>query len=110
MRDRFASMTAAWNRFWFTPTDPTTLAAVRVCTGLVLLYSYIACTPSLNSFVGPSAWIDAAAIDEIRRPDGPVGVWWGWSVYFLVQSPWAVGLLHAAFLCSLVAFTIGLFT
>jgi hypothetical protein len=110
MRDRLSNMVAAWNRFWFTPTDPTTLAAVRICTGLVLLYSCIACTPSLQSFVGPSAWIDAAAMDEIRRSDGPIGVWWGWSVYFVVQSPWAVGLLHAAFLGCLVAFTVGMFT
>jgi len=110
MRDRTASMIAAWNRFWFAPTDPTTLAAVRICTGMVLLYTYVTVTPQLFRFIGPNAWIDAAAMEEIRRPDGPIGAWWGWSIYFLVSSPWAVGLIHTAFLGCLVAFTIGLFT
>lgn len=110
MRERLAAVLEGWNRFWFTRTDPTTLAAVRICTGLVLLYSYLTLTPDLFRYLGPNAWIDAAAMDEIRRPDGPIGAWWGWSVYFLVSSPWAIGLIHAAFLVCLAAFTVGLFT
>jgi hypothetical protein len=96
-----------WNRFWFTPTDPTTLGAVRVCTGLVLLYSYLACTPNLSTFIGPNAWIDAEALAAIRGDDGPAGAWWGWSVYVLASQPWAVRLAYSLFLAGIVAFTLG---
>ena len=53
------NLLAGWDRFWFTPADPATLAAVRICTGLVLLYTHLTCTFDLLSFVGPDAWVDA---------------------------------------------------
>ena len=59
MRNRLAVIASAWNRFWFTRVDPTTLAAVRICTGLVLLGAYIPCCFDLFSYVGPNAWVDA---------------------------------------------------
>lgn len=110
MRDRINAATAGWNRFWFTPSDPRTLAAVRICTGLVLLASYIPCAFDLMSFVGPNAWIDATAFEQIRATGGPAGSWWGWSVYFLAKSPLAIGFVFAAFLGCVLAFTLGLFT
>jgi hypothetical protein len=110
MRNRLCDLSVAWNRFWFAPTDPTTLGAVRIATGLVLLCSYLACTPDLHSFIGAGAWIDSTTLAEIRRPDGPVGRWWGWSVYFFASTPWAVRLIHTAFLGCLAAFTLGFFT
>jgi hypothetical protein len=101
---------AGWNRFWFTPADPTTLGAVRICTGLVLLYAYLTCSSELLSYIGPNAWMDAAALDEIRRAEGkPIG-WWGWSIYFVAQEPWMARTIHAAFLAAIGCFTVGLFT
>jgi hypothetical protein len=100
----------AWNRFWFTPADPTTLGAVRICTGLILLFTYLSCTPSLLSFVGPNAWIDAAVVDSLRSAPDAGGRWWGWSIYFVVRDPWAVWLTHLTFLAFIVCFTVGLFT
>jgi len=110
MRNRLRDLSAAWNRFWFTPTDPTTLGAVRIATGLVLLGSYLSCTPDLHSFIGANAWIDSTALAEIRRLEGPAGRWWGWSIYFFASSPWAIRLIHTAYLGCLTAFTAGLFT
>lgn len=107
-------LTAAWDRFWFTPADVAPLAAVRVCTGLVLLYVYGAAAPDVQNYLGPHAWVDPAAIDQLRHPPGPgdasVPRWWGQSVWFYVNAPAAVGLLYAAFLASIVCFTLGLFT
>ena len=28
----------AWDRFWFRPSDPTTIGLIRLCTGLVVVY------------------------------------------------------------------------
>ena len=56
-----------WDRFWFTPTDTTTLAAIRICTGLILLYVYVGCAPAIFSLIGPEAWIDDQAIGQLRE-------------------------------------------
>ena len=29
----------AWDRFWFTPADPTVLGAIRICCGVITLYT-----------------------------------------------------------------------
>jgi len=48
---------ASWNRFWFTPADPTVLAAIRILTGVITLYTLIAYSFDLQEFVGEDAWL-----------------------------------------------------
>ena len=36
----FRDARRGWNDFWFRPIDVATLAAIRICTGLSLLYLY----------------------------------------------------------------------
>src|SRR5205823_4904323 len=83
-------------------------------TGLVLLYVYATAAPDVQSYLGPHAWVDPAAIDQLRQPpapgDGPAPLLWGPSVWFYVHSPTAVALTYAAFLIFIVCFTLGLFT
>ena len=43
-----------WDRFWFTPADPTTLAFIRVCCGLLVFYVHLTYSWDLFSYVG--AW------------------------------------------------------
>jgi hypothetical protein len=47
---------AAWNRFWFTPADPTVLGLIRVFAGMITLYTVLVYTPSLQEFFGKDAW------------------------------------------------------
>jgi hypothetical protein len=49
---------SAWNRFWFTPRDPTVLALIRICCGLVTFYTFVAYTIDLQALVGSHAWQD----------------------------------------------------
>jgi hypothetical protein len=56
-----------WNRFWFTPADPTLLGFMRICCGLVVLYVHIAYTPDLQELFGENAWISQASINDYRR-------------------------------------------
>jgi hypothetical protein len=51
-------MEAAWNRFWFTPADPTVLGLMRLCAGAITLYTVLVYTPSLQQFFGEHAWWD----------------------------------------------------
>jgi hypothetical protein len=56
----------AWDRFWFTPADPTTLGLIRICVGLVTLYVHLAYTPDLQELFGKDAWLGQDAINELR--------------------------------------------
>lgn len=106
----FRSMSNSWNRFWFTPSDPATLGAIRICAGLSLLYVYLACLPDLLSFIGPHSWIDATALQKLSELPGGGGHRWGWSIYYFVQAPAALWALHVVFLGSIVCFTLGYWT
>src|SRR5258707_6194525 len=50
--------TSAWDRFWFKPADPTTLGLIRICCGLILLYTTIAYSFDLFELFGKDAWLD----------------------------------------------------
>jgi hypothetical protein len=61
------SIARNWNRFWFTPADPTLLGFMRIAAGLITLYVHLAYCFDLQEFFGPNAWVDKSAIDEIRH-------------------------------------------
>jgi hypothetical protein len=61
----------AWDRFWFTPADPTLLGLIRICGGLVILYIHIAYTYDLHNFFGEHAWLDLETINAYRH-ESPV--------------------------------------
>ncbi len=57
----------SWNRFWFTPADPTLLGLIRILCGTLTLYVHLAYTVDLREFFGPNAWIDRQKIEEFRH-------------------------------------------
>lgn len=80
--DWFRQLIAGWDRFWFTPRRPHTLAAIRIATGLMLLYTHLVLATDLLAFLGPNAWIDNTTAAALHR--GGYGVsdagrsylWW----------------------------------
>jgi hypothetical protein len=58
VRSWFRRTAAAWNRFWFTPRDPTLLGLVRIFGGLVALYTVASYSYDLQEFFGKDAWIN----------------------------------------------------
>jgi hypothetical protein len=106
----------SWNRFWFRPTEPTTLGAIRLCTGLLLLYAYLSWAPWTLDFIGPHAWIDASAVQELRTAARPLLAtgsqmdhrWWTPSVWFYVQDPRWIWGLYAVFLLAILCLALGL--
>jgi hypothetical protein len=103
-------LTGAWNRFWFTPADPSTIAAIRIATGLILLYVHGAATPVLMDFIGPEALVDSQAIAQIRESEAIHPMPWGQSIWFLVQETPAIWFLHFGFLLAIIGFTVGFWT
>jgi hypothetical protein len=60
-----------WNRFWFTPKDPTPLGFIRLVGGFMIFYIHLAYCYDLLRFQGPEAWIDKQMMQEFRY-DAPV--------------------------------------
>jgi hypothetical protein len=55
-----------WNRFWFSPADPTVLGLIRICCGLVTLYTTVAYSLDLQEFFGPNAWSSLEHVNNAR--------------------------------------------
>lgn len=60
-----------WNRFWFSPLDPTTLGFMRIITGVLVLYVHLAYCFDLTEFFGKDAWFTQELANKVRR-DGPI--------------------------------------
>jgi len=106
-----------WNRFWFSPADPTTLGAVRMATGLLLLYVHGSSMLALPDFVGPRGVLDVAAMDRVREltsqvveaPGGAARDYWLGTVsfWFYVHQPVWMWVAQALFICAIAALVVG---
>ena len=63
----------AWDRFWFTPADPTILGMIRICCGLVVLYVHLAYSYDLQVFFGRDAWLSLDKVNQSRLMTPPEG-------------------------------------
>jgi hypothetical protein len=117
-RNYTAEVWEAWNDFWFTPTSPSTLSAIRVLAGAMLLYTHLVWSLDLNAFFGPNGWLPEDLVHEghlaSNDPDGP-GPLTGsdrltWTHFDFVQSASVIKAVHAAALVVFFCLTIGLFS
>lgn len=74
----FKAIFKGWNRFWFTPADPTNLGFMRISCGLVVLFIHFAYTWDLQEFFGKNAWVDLTSINEYRLEQPWQVLPWGW--------------------------------
>ena len=100
----FADAVQAWDRFWFTPAAPHTLAAIRVLGGAMLFYTHLVWGLKLDAFLGPNAFIDNAT--ALKLQDG----WYSWSYLWYIESPALLWTLHIGALLVFAMLTLGLFT
>jgi Vitamin K-dependent gamma-carboxylase len=115
----------AWNRFWLTPTDPTGLGFMRILCGLLLFYTHLTYSYDLMSYLGPHGWLDKPTQIYLRK-EAPIYLPennWNeaprqseergeavWSIFFHVDDPNWVVVIHIAILVILLLFTVGLWT
>jgi Vitamin K-dependent gamma-carboxylase len=95
----------AWNAFWFTPADPTTLGLIRLLTGLMVVYNHAVWGLALEDFFGPHSWISPDLIAFIHKYQFQ----YSYSFWFLVPAGWLWPAYLAA-MTVLVLFAIGLWT
>jgi Vitamin K-dependent gamma-carboxylase len=68
----------SWERFWFTPLDPTQLAMIRILCGMIAFYTFIVYGITLQDTVGAEGWVELKLRQE-HAHDRPisVGSLWG---------------------------------
>jgi hypothetical protein len=64
---RLATMVAGWNRFWFTPGDPTVLGAIRIITGAIAVYTLFLYGLDLQELMGENAWVDLQSRQDVYQ-------------------------------------------
>jgi hypothetical protein len=114
----------AWDRFWFSPGDPTTLGLIRICCGLITLYVHLAYSFGLLQYVGPHGWVGGDTLQFMRymQPIFAPGPGWSlqpevyghgqfyWSVYFHLNDPAAIVAVHTVIILAMLLFTVGFCT
>lgn len=108
----------AWNEFWFTPTSPSTLSAIRVLAGAMLLYTHVVWSFDLDAFFGPNGWLPPSLMQDVRHatndPDGP-GPLTGsaraiWTHFAFIPSSKLMWAVHIAALGVFFLLMIGFFS
>jgi Vitamin K-dependent gamma-carboxylase len=102
---KWLSETAAgWDRFWFTPTDPATLAVIRILAGAMLLYTHLVWGLALTEFFGEHGWLAPKAVQLALRGS------YSWSYLWWFETPRALTIVHSLALVVFALLTVGLFS
>lgn len=97
-------LAGVWDRFWFAPSDPAVLSAIRVLTGMLLLWTHTVWTFDLLAFFGADGWFPPEMVD--RQTAGRIAL----GFFDLTQAPWAVWTFHVLSLIAFFLLTIGWFS
>jgi hypothetical protein len=103
-----AAVYRQWDRFWFAPQPPHTLALVRILGGAMLLYTHAVWSLDLTAFLGPSSWLTPATAGLLSQPPG--GQSYAWSYLYYVESPALLWPLHIGALAVFAMLTVGWYT
>jgi hypothetical protein len=102
----------AWNDFWFTPANASTLSVIRVLAGAMLLYTHAVWSLDLKAFFGPQGWLPSelmhAAHQATSGPDGPVHL--AWTYFDYIHSPTVLLAAHVAALAVFFLLMVGFFS
>lgn len=93
-----------WNRFWFTPSDPTTLCVIRILAGAMLFYTHLIWALNSNAFFEMNSWLNNDAMSLLN------GSGYSWSHLWMSQSGPSLTILHVVALIVFAMMTLGLFT
>src|SRR5262245_5252855 len=132
-------LAAAWDRFFFRLGDPTTLGMIRICCGLIAVYTLVAFTWDLQAFFGEHAYLNLKERNAQRKEYPQTRIFgfetpdkeepdryymkWGinkkftsgqgmpiWSLWFHITDPTAMAITHWAIIGVTFLFTIGFCT
>ena len=94
----------SWERFWFLPDRPHTLALIRILAGSLFFYTHLIWALDLNAFLGADGWIPTSLSRQMHEGT------WAWSYLWYLESPTVLWGAHLLALMVFVMLTLGLFT
>ncbi len=103
LADLSHSVASDWNRFWYTPVDPTLLGLIRFLAGAMLIYTHLVWGLALGDFFGPSSWLSPALVRTLHAGDYTIS-FWSW---LPAQAMWPA---YAISMLVFTLFTVGLWT
>ena len=105
VRGYFGELWQAWNRFWFTPADPATLALIRLLAGGLLLYTHFIWSFDLRGFLGADGYTPVEFLNSMPGRD-----WSVWSVFHWIGPNWLLWSVHILALVVFAMLFLGLFS
>jgi len=94
---------AAWNDFWFAPSDPLPLAVLRICVGSLATYIVGSFGFELLRYFGPNGMLPVQTIVEVSGTTR-------FSLLDYASDATSVYVIYGASMAALAAFTAGLWT
>ncbi len=101
--DLVATCGANWQRFWFTPSDVTTVCVLRILTALAAFGYVLSFTPDMMTWFGAGGLLPTPTVGELTNDFHP-------SYLSLLDAPVALWSAHALGLVVVAAFLLGLLT
>jgi len=98
-----------WDRFWFTPSDPATLCAIRIPAGLMLLYTHLVWSIDFMGFFGSDGRLSPSFARGFHQRFES-GTDFAWSHFFWIESPAVLWTLHVLALIIFAMLALGLCT
>lgn len=98
------SWSEAWNRFWFTPQNPSVLSAMRIMVGCIVFYCHLVWTLELSTFLGSEGLLPREYRELL------FGNTFAWSHLDWFATPQAFVIIHVIGLIVVAVFTVGLWT
>jgi hypothetical protein len=104
--DWSSGLIQSWSRFWFTPTSPFGLHALRILTGLLFVFWLMVLAGNQTAFFGLAGWVDRETASNLREDFRN-----SWSILYLFDSnaSW-VNTVYWAGILLFILFALGLCT
>ena len=67
---------SAWDRFWYSPTDPTVLGFMRLLVGGMLVYTHLVWGLNLPAFFGSAGWNSPDVLAVVQEGGIAPSFWW----------------------------------
>jgi hypothetical protein len=93
---------SGWTRFWFTPSDPATISAIRLLAGVLVVYMHATLCFDLEAFFGADGLLPAGEIAVLEANT--------FSYLNYLVSPAELWAVHLLGLAVLIAFAAGFYT
>jgi uncharacterized membrane protein YphA (DoxX/SURF4 family) len=114
IRGYVSDVWSAWDTFWFTPANPSTLSAIRVFAGAMLFYTHLVWSFDLRGFLGSNGYLPVDLMRSYQEfsssgPDAP-SFRAIWSYFTYIQSPSVLWIVHVLALVVFFLLMVGFFS